>query len=121
MAKLTAHAANVAPYRPGAGDRDDATSRARCAFDWNPQLPLAMAPETARAMHDETLPQEGDKSAEFCRMCGPKPCAMHIDAEMHRLTRQLTDAGTLALAALGPHEDAPTHVTPTSAFKIPQT
>jgi phosphomethylpyrimidine synthase len=30
-------------------------------------------------MHDETLPDEYFKSAEFCSMCGPKFCSMHIN------------------------------------------
>jgi phosphomethylpyrimidine synthase len=38
-------------------------------------------------MHDETLPAEGYKSVEFCSMCGPKFCAMHISQEVQRLSR----------------------------------
>ena len=29
-------------------------------------------------MHDETLPDESYKDAEYCSMCGPKFCAMKI-------------------------------------------
>jgi phosphomethylpyrimidine synthase len=76
--KIAAHAADVARGRKGARDRDDALSRARFAFDWNEQFRLALDPERARAYHDETLPAEYFKSAEFCSMCGPKFCSMHI-------------------------------------------
>jgi phosphomethylpyrimidine synthase len=70
--KIAAHAADLARGRRGAQDRDDALSRARFAFDWNEQFRLALDPETARRMHDETLPQDTFKSAHFCSMCGPK-------------------------------------------------
>lgn len=75
--KIAAHAADVARHRPGARDWDDELSRARFAFDWNRQFELALDPETARAYHDETLPNDHYKSAEFCTMCGPKFCPMH--------------------------------------------
>ena len=75
--KIAAHAADIARGRPGARDRDDALSRARYAFDWNEQFRLSLDPERAREFHDETLPAEYFKSAEFCAMCGPKFCSMH--------------------------------------------
>jgi phosphomethylpyrimidine synthase len=77
--KIAAHAADVARKRPGARDRDDALSRARYAFDWKEQFRLALDPETARSMHDETLPDEYFKTAEFCSMCGPRFCSIHIN------------------------------------------
>jgi phosphomethylpyrimidine synthase len=77
--KIAAHAADVARKRPGARDRDDALSRARYNFDWNQQFALSLDPETARSMHDETLSDEYFKTAEFCSMCGPKFCSMHIN------------------------------------------
>jgi phosphomethylpyrimidine synthase len=80
--KIAAHAADVARHRPGARDRDDAMSRARYNFDWNRQFELSLDPETARAMHDETLPDEGFKDAHFCSMCGPKFCSMNISANL---------------------------------------
>ena len=76
--KIAAHAADLARHRPNARDRDDALSEARYKFDWNRQFELSLDPETARAMHDETLPHDAFKSAEFCSMCGPKFCSMHI-------------------------------------------
>ncbi|MEN6603508.1 MAG: phosphomethylpyrimidine synthase ThiC [Bryobacteraceae bacterium] len=78
--KIAAHAADVARKRPGARDRDDAMGRARYAFDWKRQFDLALDPETARAMHDETLPDNGFKDAHYCSMCGPKFCSMNISA-----------------------------------------
>jgi phosphomethylpyrimidine synthase len=75
--KIAAHAADIARGRPGVRGRDDALSRARYAFDWNEQFRLSLDPERAREYHDETLPAEYFKSAEFCGMCGPKFCSMH--------------------------------------------
>ncbi|MBI4420851.1 MAG: phosphomethylpyrimidine synthase ThiC [Gemmatimonadetes bacterium] len=75
--KIAAHAADVARGRPGARNRDDALSRARYAFDWSEQFRLSLDPERAREYHDEALPAEYFKSAEFCAMCGPKFCSMH--------------------------------------------
>jgi phosphomethylpyrimidine synthase len=80
--KIAAHAADVARHRPGARDRDDALSRARYAFDWKQQFALSLDPDTARAMHDETLPHDAFKSAEFCSMCGPKFCSMKIHTHL---------------------------------------
>ncbi len=80
--KIAAHAADVARHRPGSRDWDDELSRARYAFDWNRQFELSMDPETARSLHDESLPDEYFKSAEFCSMCGPKFCSMHISREI---------------------------------------
>src|SRR6202041_2736567 len=56
--KIAAHAADVARHRPGARDRDDAISHARYTFDWDKQFALSLDPETARSMHDETLPDD---------------------------------------------------------------
>jgi phosphomethylpyrimidine synthase len=98
--KIAAHAADVARHRKGARDRDDAMSRARYRFDWNEQFRLALDPETARRMHDETLPAESFKSAEFCSMCGPKFCSMRLSHDLGQLVR--------APAAERPAPPAPT-------------
>ena len=74
--KIAAHAADIARHRPGSRDRDDELSRARYAFDWNRQFELSLDPERARSFHDETLPADIYKQAEFCSMCGPKHCPM---------------------------------------------
>ena len=84
--KIAAHAADVARHRPGARDRDDELSRARYNFDWNKQFELSLDPETARSMHDETLPEDGFKDAHFCSMCGPKFCSMNISAKVEAFT-----------------------------------
>src|SRR5512137_2386333 len=83
--KIAAHAADVALHRPGARDRDDELSRARYAFDWNKQFALSLDPERARSMHDETLPHDHFKTAEFCSMCGPKFCSMRIHTHLEEL------------------------------------
>jgi phosphomethylpyrimidine synthase len=75
--RIAAHAADLARGRKGARNRDDAISRARFEFDWERQFELSLDPETARAYHDETLPDDYYKTAEFCAMCGPKFCPMH--------------------------------------------
>ncbi len=101
--KIAAHAADVARHRPGARDRDDALSRARYAFDWKEQFRLSLDPETAQSMHDETLPDEYFKSAEFCSMCGPKFCSMHINRaveEFNKKTEQERAAGKRSLDVL---------------------
>ena len=82
--KLAAHAADLAKGHPGAQYRDNALSKARFEFRWDDQFNLALDPETAREFHDETLPQEGAKSAHFCSMCGPHFCAMKITEDVRK-------------------------------------
>ncbi len=89
--KIAAHAADVARHRKGARDRDDAISRARYAFDWKEQFRLAIDPDTARSMHDETLPDEYFKTAEFCSMCWPKFCSMHINRAVEDFNKKVED------------------------------
>jgi len=84
--KIAAHAADIARHRPGARDRDDEISRARYRFDWNRQFELALDPETARAMHDESLAESGFREAHFCSMCGPKFCSMNLSAQLQPAT-----------------------------------
>ena len=86
--KIAAHAADLARGRPGAQDRDDALSKARFAFDWNEQFRLSLDPDTARAYHDETLPQDTFKSAHFCSMCGPKYCSMRITEDIRKMAEE---------------------------------
>ncbi|MCG6228075.1 phosphomethylpyrimidine synthase ThiC [Vibrio furnissii] len=82
--KLAAHAADLAKGHPGAQIRDNALSKARFEFRWEDQFNLSLDPVTARAFHDETLPQESGKVAHFCSMCGPKFCSMKISQEVRR-------------------------------------
>jgi len=80
--KIAAHAADIARGRKGARDIDDEMSDARYAFDWEKQFELALDSERAREYHDETLPQDVFKEAEFCSMCGPKFCSYKITQEI---------------------------------------
>jgi len=86
--KIAAHAANLAKGHPGARVWDDALSKARFEFRWEDQFNLSLDPETARAYHDATLPQEGAKSAHFCSMCGPQFCSMKITEDVRRYAAQ---------------------------------
>jgi phosphomethylpyrimidine synthase len=90
--KIAAHAGDIARGRKNARKRDDELSKARFEFDWNRQFELALDPETARAMHDETLPQDVFKSAKFCSMCGPKFCSMRITQDIRKLAAETTAA-----------------------------
>jgi phosphomethylpyrimidine synthase len=83
--KIAAHAGDIARGRKNVRQRDDQLSKARFEFDWNRQFELSLDPETARAMHDETLPQEVFKSAKFCSMCGPKFCSMRITQDIRKM------------------------------------
>ena len=102
--KIAAHAADVARGRPGATDRDDALSRARYRFDWNEQFELSLDPDRAREYHDEALPAEYFKSAEFCAMCGPKFCSMHQTRTIEEQIEQLAQEQGLVPSARAPRE-----------------
>ena len=86
--KIAAHAADLAKGHPGAQIRDNAMSKARFEFRWEDQFNLALDPHTARAYHDETLPQASGKVAHFCSMCGPKFCSMKISQEVRDVAKQ---------------------------------
>lgn len=80
--KIAAHAADIARGRKDAMIRDNLMSDARYSFDWNKQFELALDPDRAREYHDETLPQDVFKEAEFCSMCGPKFCSYKITQDI---------------------------------------
>ena len=80
--KIAAHAADLAKGHPGAQLRDNALSKARFEFRWEDQFNLSLDPDTARRMHDETLPADAHKEAHFCSMCGPKFCSMEITQQI---------------------------------------
>jgi phosphomethylpyrimidine synthase len=82
--KIAAHAADLAKGHPGAQYRDNALSKARFEFRWEDQFNLGLDPVTAREFHDQTLPQEGAKSAHFCSMCGPHFCSMKITEDVRK-------------------------------------
>ncbi|WP_305843708.1 phosphomethylpyrimidine synthase ThiC [Photobacterium leiognathi] len=98
--KLCAHAADLAKGHPGAQVRDNALSKARFEFRWEDQFNLGLDPETARAYHDETLPQESGKIAHFCSMCGPKFCSMKISQEVRDYAKDLERSDELAIKLL---------------------
>ncbi|MCL9684718.1 phosphomethylpyrimidine synthase ThiC [Legionella maioricensis] len=85
--KIAAHAADLAKGHPAAQMHDDILSKARFEFRWEDQFNLALDPETARAYHDESLPQENAKTAHFCSMCGPKFCSMQISQEIREFAK----------------------------------
>jgi phosphomethylpyrimidine synthase len=87
--KIAAHAADLARHRPGVQDRDNAISHARYTFDWEKQFELSLDPETARSMHDETLPDKFYKEAAFCSMCGPKFCSMNYSSKIDEYNKQV--------------------------------
>ena len=103
--KIAAHAADIARHRPGARDRDDALSRARYRFDWKQQFALSLDPETAQAMHDETLPEDGFKDAHFCSMCGPKFCSMNISSKVQEFTAEDANAVLVQVASTASAND----------------
>ena len=82
--KIAAHAADLAKGHPGVQYRDNALSKARFEFRWEDQFNLSLDPVTAREFHDETLPQEGAKTAHFCSMCGPHFCSMKITEDVRK-------------------------------------
>jgi phosphomethylpyrimidine synthase len=86
--KIAAHAADLAKGHPGAQYRDNVLSKARFEFRWEDQFNLSLDPETAREFHDETLPQEGAKTAHFCSMCGPHFCSMKITDEVRQFAAE---------------------------------
>ncbi len=91
--KIAAHAADLAKGHPGAQAWDDALSKARFEFRWEDQFNLSMDPETARGYHDEALPAEGAKSAQFCSMCGPNFCSMRISQDVRDRAGAATPLG----------------------------
>ncbi|GAB4488541.1 MAG: phosphomethylpyrimidine synthase ThiC [Thermodesulfovibrionales bacterium] len=66
VAKLAAHAADIAKGVRGALDRDIAMARCRKALDWNGQIRLSLDPDKVRSWRAEVPPTE----TEVCSMCG---------------------------------------------------
>ncbi len=90
--KIAAHAADLAKGHPGAQLRDNAISKARFEFRWEDQFNLALDPETARSLHDATLPADAHKVAHFCSMCGPKFCSMEITQQIRDFAAERENA-----------------------------
>jgi len=95
--KIAAHAADLAKGHPGAQYRDNALSKARFEFRWEDQFNLSLDPVTAREFHDETLPQDGAKTAHFCSMCGPHFCSMKITEDVRKYAAEQGIAAEEAL------------------------
>lgn len=95
--KIAAHAADIARHRKNATQRDNELSHARYNFNWKKQFELALDPDRAREYHDETLPNEYFKSAEFCSMCGPKFCSMHINRAIDEYNERFKNISTKEL------------------------
>jgi phosphomethylpyrimidine synthase len=87
--KIAAHAADLAKGHPGAQLRDNLLSKARFEFRWEDQFNLSLDPDTARDFHDETLPQDGAKTAHFCSMCGPHFCSMKITQDVREYAEKI--------------------------------
>ena len=85
-------AARFDSSRLGSGEKDFAERKAErprlraqpSPFRWEDQFNLSLDPVTAREFHDETLPQEGAKTAHFCSMCGPHFCSMKITEDVRK-------------------------------------
>ncbi|WP_139853375.1 phosphomethylpyrimidine synthase ThiC [Acinetobacter pullicarnis] len=97
--KIAAHAADLAKGHPGAQVRDNALSKARFEFRWEDQFNLSLDPDTARSMHDETMPKEAHKSAHFCSMCGPKFCSMKITQNVRDYAQNLEKSKETGVSA----------------------
>ncbi len=119
--KIAAHAADLAKGHPGAQIRDNAMSKARFEFRWEDQFNLALDPETARAYHDETLPQESGKVAHFCSMCGPKFCSMKITQDVRDYAASLEAVEVKLVGMDGQQERVVAEVESGMAHKGPET
>lgn len=98
--KIAAHVGDLAKGHPGAQIRDNAMSKARFEFRWYDQFNIGLDPETAKAYHDETLPQESGKIAHFCSMCGPKFCSMKISQEVRDYAADLESGKKIKIQLL---------------------
>lgn len=83
--KIAAHSADLAKGHPAAIYRNKVMSQARFEFRWEDQFNLSIDPLTAKEFHDETLPKDAAKTANFCSMCGPKFCSMKIHQQIKEL------------------------------------
>ncbi|MGY4001653.1 phosphomethylpyrimidine synthase ThiC [Aeromonas sanarellii] len=119
--KIAAHAADLAKGHPGAQIRDNAMSKARFEFRWEDQFNLALDPDTARAYHDETLPQESGKVAHFCSMCGPKFCSMKITQDVRDYAAKLEAVEIKMVGMDGQQERVVAEVESGMARKEPET
>ncbi len=80
--KIASPAADLAKGHPAAQVRDNALSRVRFKFRWQDQFNLGLDPARARENHDQTMPKDAHKTAQFCSMCGPKFRSMKITQDL---------------------------------------
>lgn len=92
--RIAAHSADIANGLQGARDWDDALSEARYEFDWRRQFNLALDSERAQSYHDQTLPGDNYKDAQFCSMCGVEFCSMRIDQDARSADGEMSDIET---------------------------
>lgn len=83
--KIAAHAADLSKGHPMSQRWDDEISWARFEFRWRDQFALSLDPVTSTKYHDETLPQDGAKTAHFCSMCGSNFCSMEITHQIRAM------------------------------------
>lgn len=76
VARIAAHAADLARGRRDAWQRDLEMSKARATLDWERQMELCIDPEKARRLREDRPPSEKD----VCTMCG-KYCAIKLVKE----------------------------------------
>ncbi len=82
--RIAAHAADVALGIGNSRQWDDKLSQARADLDWDQHLQLAMDPETAKQMRDEThLPQ-----TDHCTMCGKDWCSVRINKSIREAAKK---------------------------------
>jgi phosphomethylpyrimidine synthase len=65
-ARIAAHAGDIAKGVKGAADRDREISGYRAARNWKKQIELALDPEKAARLREESIPA----SEDVCTMCG---------------------------------------------------
>ncbi len=116
--KIAAHAADLAKGTPGAAIRDNALSKARFEFRWEDQFNLGLDPETAREFHDQTLPKDAMKSAQFCSMCGPQFCSMKLSQDLYQTDEQAPGNGRPKPAAAGEGAGSPGERTETAVSVV---
>ena len=98
-AQYRANALSKARFEPTAGHWTAISlSKSRRQFRWEDPFNLSLNPITARSFHDETLPQDGAKTAHFCSMCGPHFCSMQISEDDRQYATEQGIAEEEALA-----------------------
>ncbi len=82
VARIAAHAADIVKKVPGAIEWDNKMARARADLDWKAQRELAINPELASKIREETKPSDED----VCSMCG-EFCAIKKIGEIRTIKK----------------------------------